>query len=364
MDNKLLTLRGVTVTPVNVPMKRPLVTSVQTIVSAPMLLIDVQTQEGVTGHAYVFCYLQRLAVAVKAACDEIAEAVTGERLAPRHLAAQLKRHFRLVGATGVVNTALAGFDMACWDAMARATGSPLVELLGGRRRPIRAYNSCGLGMSAPETLAAEALELLEGGFKAVKIRLGRADLEADLRAVRTVRRVLPADVVLMADYNQALGRAEALQRCRALDDEGLYWIEEPIRHDDYPGCAALAASVATPIQIGENFVGPQAMALALAANACDYCMPDVERIGGVTGWMDAAALAAVSGTPMSSHLMPEISAHLLAASASCHWLEYVDWADAILQEPLQVVDGHVQMPDRPGSGIDWDAKAVRRLRIE
>lgn len=364
MDTRPLTLRSVHVTPVDVPMKRPLVTSVQTIASAPMLLIDVLTEEGVAGHAYVFCYLPRLAAAVKAACEEIAEAVAGKRLAPRVLALLLKQHFRLVGVTGVVNTALAGFDMACWDAMARACGLPLVELLGGSRRPVRAYNSCGLGMSEPEALADEALQLLEGGFQAVKIRLGRADPMADLRAVRAVRRALPDHVALMADYNQALGRAEALQRCRVLDGEGLYWIEEPLRHDDYAGCALLAASIDTPVQIGENFVGPQAMAQALAAQACDYCMPDVERIGGVTGWMDAATLAAVQGMPMSSHLMPEISAHLLAASSSCHWLEYVDWADAILQQPLQVIDGHVQMPGQPGCGIEWDMQAVQRLRTD
>lgn len=375
-----LTVRAIEVIPVRVPMRRPLVTSVQTIASAPMLLIDVQTHEGVTGHAYVFCYLERLAAAVKAALGEIEALTAGSRVAPRDLRLSLLRHFRLVGATGVVNTALAGFDMACWDALARASGVPLVELLGADRRPVWAYNSSGLGMRASspdgtsqpaatlaadaDALATESLELLERGFQGVKIRLGRGDPKADLDVLRTVRRALPHRVALMADYNQALDRAEALKRLPGLDDEGIYWIEEPIRHDDYGGAAELATRNRTPIQIGENFAGPRAMSLALSTGACDYCMPDVERIGGVTGWLEAAALANAHGTPVSSHLMPEISAHLLAASPTCHWLEYVDWADAVLQQPLEIIDGQAQIPDRAGTGIEWDVKAVKRFRMD
>ena len=359
-----LRLRSVTATAVDVPMKRPLVTSVQTIRSAPMVLVDLLTEEGVTGRAYVFCYLRRLAPAVKAALAEIDALCAGAALAPRDLFVRVKRHFRLVGATGIVNTAIAGFDMACWDAAARAAGQPLGRLLGSGRSSLPAYNSNGLGMSAPEALADEALALLEGGFKAVKIRLGRADPAADLAAVRAVQRVLPAGTALMADYNQALSRTEAQQRCRALDGEGLYWIEEPIRHDDYAGAAALSTAITTPVQIGENFVGATAMALALEAGACDYCMPDVERIGGVTGWLDAAALAATQGMPMSSHLMPEVSAHLLAASPTAHWLEYVDWADAVLAQPLRIADGQALLSDTPGSGLEWNPDAVQRLRFD
>jgi mandelate racemase len=118
------------------------------------------------------------------------------------------------------------------------------------------------------------------------------------------------------------------------------------------------------VQIGENLVGATAMSLALEAGACDYCMPDLEHIGGVTGWLDAAALAATRGMPLSSHLMPEVSAQLLAASPTAHWLEYVDWADAVLAQPLRIDEGQALLPDRPGNGLDWDADAVRRLRFD
>jgi mandelate racemase len=166
----------------------------------------------------------------------------------------------------------------------------------------------------------------------------------------------------MTDYNQALTVAEALQRGRTLDEEGIAWIEEPIRHDDYAGNAALARELATPIQIGENFDGAYAMAEAIGAHACDYAMPDFARIGGVSGWLEAAALAQAAGIEMSSHLYPEFSAHLLAATPTCHWLEYVDWASPILEHPIEIRDGHAIIPNRPGAGIKWDDDAVDRYR--
>ena len=226
---------------------------------------------------------------------DIQDAVRGARLAPVDFSSRLWQRYRLLGAQGIVRMALAGFDVACWDALSLAAGLPLASYIGSQPRPIPAYNSNGLGLMSPEQAADEAEALLEHGFRAVKLRLGRATAEQDLAVVRAVRRRLPDTVALMADYNQALTVTEAIRRGQALDGEGLYWIEEPTRHDDYAGCARIAAALKTPVQIGENFAGAPAMATALAANACDYVMPDLERIGGVTGWQRAAALASAAG---------------------------------------------------------------------
>ena len=129
------------------------------------------------------------------------------------------------------------------------------------------------------------------------------------------------------------------------------------------GNAEIARSLDLPLQIGENFDGPKDMLRALQAQACDLVMPDVARIGGVSGWMQAAGVAEAHGIPMSSHLMPEVSAHLLAATPTCHWLEYVDWTDAISTWPLKIENGCWPMNDRPGTGLEWDASAVARYRI-
>jgi mandelate racemase len=216
---------------------------------------------------------------------------------------------------------------------------------------------------APDALADEAEKLLSDGFKAIKLRLGYATLAEDLAAVRAVRQRIPDDVALMTDYNQALSVAEALRRGRALDAEGVYWIEEPIRHDDYQGAARLTRELSTPVQIGENFSLSYGMQESLNAKASDYVMPDLERIGGVTGWLRAAALAHASGIEMSSHLFPEVSTHLMAVTPTCHWLEYVDWANAILAEPLRIVDGKALIPERPGNGMSWNEEAVKRYRM-
>jgi mandelate racemase len=363
MAGPQLVLRRIRSVGVEVPMRLPLGTSAGAIRAAPLVLVDVETEEGVTGRAYLFCYLPAAAQAISALLVEIERTLQGERIVPAESWAKLARRFRLIGVQGIVRMAMSGFDVACWDALAVAAGKPLVALLGGSPRPITAYNSNGLGLMAPGAAADEAEKLLEGGFRAVKLRLGYPTLEADLAAVRAVRKRLPDEAKLMVDFNQALSLAEALERCRAIDGEGIAWIEEPIRHDDFRGCAQLARALSTPVQIGENFSLPEQMAEALAMNACDLVMPDLERIGGVTGWLRASQIASKNGVPMSSHLFPEVSAHLLAVTPTCHFLEYVDWANPILAEPLAIVDGAAVVPDRPGSGIVWDEKAVMRYRI-
>ena len=145
--------------------------------------------------------------------------------------------------------------------------------------------------------------------------MGRDDFAQDLAAVRAVKKRIGDGATLMCDFNQRLTPSEGLRRARALDGEGLYWIEEPLRHDDYEGYARIAAEVATPIQTGENLVDTFEMARAIALRSLDFVMPDVQRIGGVTGWLRAAALAHAHGIEMSSHLFPEFSVHLLGGDA-------------------------------------------------
>ena len=358
-----LTFRSLQCTAVEVPLRRPLGTSAATVRAAPLLLLDVQTEQGVTGRAYIFAYRASGALATAAVLHEMAGMIGSASIAPLAIAARLERSYALLGVTGVVRMALSLLDMALWDALGVAANMPLCTLLGGTPRAVPAYNSCGLGLIGAAAAADEAEELLEGGFRAVKLRLGYATLAEDLAVTRAVRQRLPDEIELMVDYNQALNVHEALRRGRALQSEGLSWIEEPIRHDDWRGNAEIARELQLPLQIGENFNGPQAMAQAFEVNACDLVMPDLARIGGISGWMQSAGIAAGRGVPMSSHLMPEASVHALAATPTCHWLEYVDWADAVLEEPLRVVDGMATPSGRPGLGMRWDSAAVERFRL-
>jgi mandelate racemase len=363
MKLPLLTIRAIHAIGVEVPMTYALGTSRGVITKAPLLLIDLETEEGITGRSYLWCYFPAAVPAIAKILEEVARVVGGERLVPIDLWSKLAERFALIGVQGIVRMAMAGFDVAAWDALATAAGWPLATFIGGSPKRIPAYNSCGLGLMTPRQVADEAEKLLAGGFRAIKLRLGYPTLKDDLAALQAVKKRVGSEIAVMVDYNQALSLAQALERGRALDQEGVYWLEEPIRHDDYAGNATLVRELKTPIQIGENFSEGSAMAVALAAGAADYVMPDLERIGGVTGWLRAAALAATHRIEMSSHLFPEVSAHLLAATPTCHFLEYVDWADKILAEPLEIVDGFATVPQRPGNGLMWDQKAVEIYRL-
>jgi mandelate racemase len=363
MQAPLLTIRAIRSIGVEVPMTYALGTSRGVITKAPLLLIDLETEEGVTGRSYLWCYFPAAMPAIAKILEEVARVVEGEPLAPADLWSKLAERFALIGVQGIVRMAMAGFDVAAWDALAIAAGWPLATLIGSSPKRIPAYNSCGLGLMAPTEVADEAEKLLARGFRAVKLRLGYPTLAEDLAALHAVKKRIGSEIAVMVDYNQALSLAQALERGRVLDQEGIYWLEEPIRHDDYAGNATLVRELETPIQIGENFSESSAMAMALAAGAADYVMPDLERIGGVTGWLRAAALAATHRIEMSSHLFPEVSAHLLAATPTAHFLEYMDWADRILAQPLEIVDGFAIVPQRPGNGLTWDAKAVEKYRI-
>jgi mandelate racemase len=169
----------------------------------------------------------------------------------------------------------------------------------------------------------------------------------------------------MVDYNQALSVPEAIMRCHALDDEGLTWIEEPTAADDVDGHARIAREARTPIQLGENWWGARELAKSLAAGASDYVMIDAMKIGGVSGWLRAAALAETAGVPLSSHIAPEFSAHLLATTATAHWLEYLDWTGPILDgpPPVRIEEGLAIPSTVPGVGLAWDEAAVRRFEV-
>ena len=343
-DNQDIIVRDVTVRSVVVPLRRPLATKVGDFSRWP---------------------LPRASAALRTVLDDMGAALRGQPVAPADAHQAARGWLGLAGYQGLALAAVAGLDIALWDVLAQAAGMPLAVLLGGTLAPVPAYNSNGLGLIPPEKAADEALELLaEGGFTALKIRVGRDRAADDIAAIRLVRKAVGDDIALVADYNQGLGLDQALGRCRALDAEGLTWIEEPLRYDDLDGHARLAADLATPVMLGENFYGPRALHEAIRARACDLVMPDLMRIGGVTGWRQAAAIAEVTGLPLSSHLYPEVSAHLLRVTPTAHWLEWQDWAHPVLARPFEVRDGLLHPPDVPGTGLAWDEDAVARYQAD
>jgi mandelate racemase len=213
-----LTVRAVRATPVEVPLNFVLGTSMDALRTVPLLLVDIDTEEGVSGRSWLFCYVRAAAPAIASLVGEVERQTRGMRIAPAELWTSLSKRFTLIGVQGIVRMAMSGFDTACWDALAIAANQPLARLLGAEPHPIPAYNSCGLGlMDDLGALAVEAELLLDRGFRAVKLRLGYPTIARDIAAVHAVRKRIGDDVKLMVDYNQALTVDDALERGRALD---------------------------------------------------------------------------------------------------------------------------------------------------
>lgn len=357
-----LTFESVSIRAVSIPLRRPIVAKVGTYTEWPLILIDLKTKEGIVGRSYLEPYLRNAIRYIGPAIEDMVAAFKGRQLAPLDIYRDVIGTLHLIGRQGVSVIAAAGLDMAVWDALAKAAGLPLAALLGGSVGKMRAYNTNGLWLLPLDKLAKEARELVEeGDFNAIKIRLGRPKLADDLKALELVRQAIGGDVHLMCDFNQGQTLQEAIWRCHALDDQGLYWFEEPVVFDNYAQSAQLARELKTPVQIGENIYGPRSFFDAVQAQAADLYMPDLMRIGGVTGWMRAAAIAGAAGHPMSSHLYPEVSAHLLRATETADWLEWRDWGNPIIAEPFEVVDGQAIVPDRAGNGIEWNEAMVAKF---
>jgi mandelate racemase len=325
-----LTLKSIDARSVLVPLRRPVVSKVGLFDDWPLILIDLYTNEGVVGRSYLEPYLKSSARYIIPAIQDLAAAQAGKPLAPLDSFQTNRRSLNLIGYGGVAMIAVSGVDMAIWDALAKAADLPLAALLGGTVGPVPAYNSNGLWLVDISALPKEAEELVtEGGFKGLKLRLGRDHLGDDLAAIREVRKAPGDDIKLMVDFNQSLPLGDALHRCHALDDQGLYWFEEPITYDNQSG-------------------------------ACDYVMPDLMRIGGVSGWLRAAPIAAAAGLQVSTHFYPEVAAHLMRVTETAHWLEWQDWAYPILKQPFAVKNGCLEIPNLPGTGIEWDEGVVER----
>jgi mandelate racemase len=347
------------VRPLDLALSKPVETASGTMATAPVVLLDIFTEEGITGRSYMRVYTPLALGPLAKLVQNLEATLAGANADPGAVAIKLERTFRLLGPQGLTGIAAAGIDMALWDACAKARNLPLVRLLGGAPKPIEAYAS--LRSMSPPAAASEAAQLCELGFRSLKVKIGRGTIDDDLATIRAVRHAIGDEPRLMVDYNQNLSVNDAIQRARVLDNEGLYWIEEPTRADDFEGHARIAAAAKTPIQLGENWWGPHDMQKSIAVKASDHLMLDVMKLGGVSGWLAAAKLAAQAELPASSHTFPEFSVHLLGVTPTCHLLEYLDHVGPILEQPVRLVNGYAITPDRPGAGIEWNEPLISRL---
>jgi mandelate racemase len=354
-------LEALRVRALRVPMKDPHRTASGVVSESPLVLTDAITDDGVVGHSVVFTYTPAALKPVAELIRNFEALIKDEPLAPAEIERKLTTRFRLLGTQGLVGIALAAIDMALWDALARSHGTSLVRLLGGIEKPIPAYGAVGYDGVADSAKVAE--DWAKRGFGGIKAKIGYPTVQEDVAVIRAMRNAVGDKVALMVDFNQSLTPVEAVQRMRVLDDEGLTWVEEPTLAHDYAGHAMIARESRTPIQCGENWWGTLDMQHAIDAQASDYMMPDVMKIGGVTGWLRASALAQTKNIRISNHLWPEISAQLLCVTPTAHWLEYADWWNAVMSEPLRIEQGMTNVNGAMGTGVAWNESAVERFAV-
>lgn len=359
MADESARIGNVRVRAVRVPLPVPHNTASGAVSESPLVLTDVECDDGSRGRSIVFTYT---AAALKPVAELVAAFggwITGDAAAPLEVEQKLARRLRLLGPQGLTGMAAAAIDMALWDAAARRSQLSLAGLLGGTARQLDAYGAVGYdGVEVSARIAGQWARL---GFRGVKAKIGYPSVDTDIAVIRAMRAETGPDVAIMVDYNQCLTPTEAIQRMKILDAEGLTWVEEPTLAHDYDGHAQVARAAVTPIQCGENWWGTLDLRHAVQAQASDLLMLDAMKIGGVSGWLRGAALGHAHNLRISSHLWPEVSAQLLAVTPTAHWLEYADWWNPVLKEPLVINDGRADFTGVIGSGIDWDEAALARF---
>lgn len=342
------------------PLARPITTSSVSIPAAPLVLIDLICDHDMVGQAYIFAYTKAALRPLVEMIASLSELVQGEEIAPLALAQKVDGAFCLLGKQGLLGMALSGLDMAVWDVLGKTANTSVARLLGANHDPIRSYDSHGL--FNPDTSPGYLERSLELGFEAVKIKIGGSTLQRDIDAVRSVRSIVGPDVRLMIDYNQSLTVPEAIRRIKRLEQFDLYWVEEPVRAEDLRGHADVRSASPVAIQTGENWWFSRGAAHAYSVGTSDFSMLDIMKIGGVSGWVQAAALADAASSPVSSHLFIEASTHAMAATTNRDMIEHLDVAGAVLTEPYRVSDGKLT-PRGPGLGISWDEQAVEKHQL-
>ena len=351
---------------VAVPLERPfLAGGLHMIERIPFALLELRTDEGLTGLGCAFSLSERPFGAIKAAVDGLSEEAVGENpLEPERIAAKLNRAFSWGGPVGVVNMAMAAVDFALWDIAGKAYGQPLYRLLGGHRDRVPCYYSGALWRDfSLKELEGAAQAALEQGFRAMKMRMGSESPQGEEARAKAVREAIGPEVDLLVDINQGWTPHHAIRMGRMLERYEFGWLEDPVSHQDVSGSARVAAALDMPVCAGEYHYGKEPFLRLLNAQAMDIAMVDLLRVGGITEWRKAAAFAETFCVPVASHLLPEIAVHLVAAVPNGLTVEYMPWSLPLFLETPRVQDGMMVLPEKPGLGLELDEEKVSRWSI-
>lgn len=348
---------------VSVPVEYPVVSCVRHSEKVVFVLLDVITDEGITGIAYAQAFHIHGANAIRACLDFLKTVVVNEEpLFIEKLWRKMWESTKLLG-QGITTFALSMIDMALWDILAKSMNQPVYRLLGGHRTSLDTYASQGLWLIPLEEAVEQAERFMAQGYKALKMRLGRENVAEDIKVLTEVRKTVGEDMEIMGDVNQGWSVKETLNIAPELKDLGLYWLEEPIDANELEGYRALTKSLKIPIATGENLYGVRSFKNYLEVEAASIYTPDLQRTGGISGWKRIVSILENYNVNVSVHLFPEFAAHLLASLNHSEKLEWMTWARPLFKEPLECKEGRVKVPDRPGFGMEWDEEKIKYYKI-
>ena len=348
-----------------VPFAEPPRTGFLTLPAIDLLVVEVETRDGVVGTGHLHPLAGGMRTLETCVREMLAPLLLGRDVSdPRATRARLREALLIQGRMGITEMAISAVDVALWDALGRARGEPLWRLWGGRAAPIPTYGSgCYRGLGR-DGMIGKAERYVAQGFEAIKMQVAHLFTpEEDVANVAAMREALGPGVAIMIDVNQGWDAERAIATGRALARFDPFWLEEPVRCDDFDGTDRVAAALPFPVATGENNWAPEDHAPYLDAHRIPFLQPDVMR-GGFTGILDLAREAEAAGARIAPHLFPELMSHVLAAIPNGAWLEYMGWFDALWTEPLTPEGGTLTPPDRPGHGMDLRPDLFTDFRVE
>lgn len=329
------------------------VSSVRNSEKIPFITLEIITDEGIKGVSYIQSFNPQVTQSIISILKLLEELLIGKNpLATEELWRDMWDKTLLYGHWGIVTFAISLIDIALWDIKGKVYNQPIYRLLGGTKNIFDVYASDGLWLVNEAVVLKQSEELLSLGFQSVKMRMGRKDSEKDIKVLKVLRDEWGKDLEIMVDVNQGWSRHKAEDMLKELSLYELYWVEEPIKSNDLAGYAKLTNNSETRICFGENIYGHDMVYKCLKLNTASFFTPDLQRIGGVTGWLRILPFLEYYKIPCTLHLFPEIAIHLLSAYQYAEKVEWMSWSSDLFKNPIQCNKGEIQIPELPGFGLE------------
>lgn len=361
----MATITAIRARALSIPFERPLVTASFPIPAIDTVFVEMDTDAGVQGHSWIFAFGRKRVGVLKAMVEDFADLAVGADPCMTELLWQrMHRAVGFVGKQGITTLGMSAIDTACWDIAGKLAQQPVYRLLGGHATQVEVYASSGLWLDrSRDQLAEEAASYVKRGFKAVKMRAGIADEDEDVARVATVREAIGPDVLLMIDANQAWTAKHAIRMAQRFAEFDVFWLEEPLPHEDLKGYAEVRRAIDMPLCTGESNYLKADFVRLIEAGVADFYMPDLMRMGGITEMVKTVHLCEAHGVAVTPHLFMEHSIHVAASSPNVVWQEFQPWWEPILSQPVDFSDGVIHLSDRPGFGLEFDEAAIARFEL-